>query len=309
LAERATPARSGRSVAFVLAAATCWGTIGTAFALILDRVATDGLTVVTLRAATAAMLLWSWLALADRGALRVAWRRLPALAGFGLVTVTIFYLALIYAFEETSVAVGTVLLYVAPAIVTLGAARFLGEALTRAKLAALGLTFGGCLLVVRAYEPTNLSGSALGIALALLSAATYASYSLLGKPLLARHRAATVLAYHLLFGTLGLAAVKLVVSPTSWPAPADALGIGLITGVVTTLAPITLYTLGLRGLPASEASILATWEPAVALLLSATVLEERLAIWQWSGAGAVLVGVVVLARRTRASRAFHPADG
>lgn len=78
--------------------------------------------------------------------------------------------------------------------------------------------------------------------------------------------------------------------------PADAVRIGLVTGIVTTLAPTTLYTLVLRGLPASEASILATWEPVVALLLAATVLGDRLEVWQWLGAGAVFGGAVILAR-------------
>ncbi len=297
MVDATSPARGGGrrlAVAYVLTAAACWGTIGTAFTLILDQIETDGVTVVTLRATTATALIWAWLGIADRDALRLPRRDLPFFVLFGLVTVTIFYLALIYAFQGTSVAVGTMLLYLAPALVTAGAARFLGEPLTRAKLTALVLTFGGCLLVVRAYQPGNLSGTPTGIALALLAAVSYASYSLMGKPLLARHRPGTVLAYHLLIGTVGLAAIKLVVSPGSWPAPREALAIGLYTGIVTTLAPITLYTLGLRGLPSSEASILATVEPVVALGLAAAVLGERLDPVQWLGALGVLSGVALL---------------
>ena len=44
----------------------CWATQGVAYGLILDGIQTDGLTVVTLRAMTAALLLWVWLALTDR---------------------------------------------------------------------------------------------------------------------------------------------------------------------------------------------------------------------------------------------------
>ena len=308
MVDGAAPARGGGrrlAVAYVLIAAACWGTIGTAFALILDQIETDGVTVVTLRATTATALLWGWLGIADREALRLPRRDLPFFVLFGLVTVTVFYLALIYAFQGTSVAVGTTLLYLAPALVTAGAARFLGEPLTRTKLTALVMTFGGCLLVVRAYQPGNLSGTPTGIALALLAAVSYASYSLMGKPLLARHRPATVLAYHLLIGTVGLVAIKLVASPGSWPAPREALTIGLYTGIVTTLAPITLYTLGLRRLPSGEASILATFEPVVALILAATVLRESLTPPQWLGALVVVAGVVLFARPARA-RAAQP---
>lgn len=283
--------------ACVLAAATMWGTIGVSYRVLLDHIATDEVTIVTIRASSAAVLLGGWLAARDRGAFRVRRGDVPFLAGFALVTVTVFYLALIYALDRTSVAVGTVLLYLAPAFVTLGAALFLHERLTHRKLAALASTFGGCLLVVQAYRPANLEGNALGVGLALLSAVTYASYSLMGKRLLSRYRAVTVLAYDLLIGSAGLILVKVIVSPTAWPSWLGLLAIAGYSGIVTTLAPITLYTIGLRGLPSSEASILATFEPVVAVMLAAAILGETLSVGQAFGALGVIGGVVLLAAR------------
>lgn len=272
-----------------------WGTIGPSYALLADRVAADELDIVTVRALAAAGLFSVWSMLTRRATFRVRPRDLPRLIVFALITVTAFYPVLIYAYAETSVAVGTLLLYLAPAFVTLGSAAFLQEAITARKLAALGLALAGCGLVVSAGSDAVRAPSALGIALGLASAVCYGSYSLLGKPLLARHPARTVLGYHLVVGSLGLLAVKLVVGGAGWPAPS---AIGLIAGyngVVTTLVPITLYTLGLRRLPSSEASILATWEPVVALGLAVVVLGESLAWRQAVGAAAVLSGVVLLA--------------
>lgn len=289
------------SVICVLLAATCWGTIGTSYVVMLDRIAIDGVTVVTIRAVTATLLIWVWALVKDRAALRLAPDQLPNFILFGFLSVTVNYLALIYAIEETSVAVGTVLLYVAPALVTLGAARFLGERITPQKIVALALTFGGVVLVVRAYDPANLTVSPAGFSLGLLAAAGYASYSLFGKPLLVHHRPATVLAYNLLLGAIGLIATKLILSPTEWPAPRDALVVASYTGLVTTLVPLTLYTIGLRGLPSSEASILSTFEPVVALILAATVLGETLAAGQWLGAACVMAGVILLSWR----RGYH----
>jgi DME family drug/metabolite transporter len=139
-----------------------------------------------------------------------------------------------------------------------------------------------------------LRGSAAGIGLGLIAAATYGTYSVLGKKLLAQYRMATVLAAYLLMGTLLLLGVKLLVSPSTWPAPREAITIGLLTGVMTTLVPITLYTYGLSRLPASEASILLTFEPVVAFVLAAAVLGESLHAGQWLGVMAVLGGVVLL---------------
>lgn len=289
------------SVICVLLAATCWGTIGTSYVVMLDRIAIDGVTVVTIRAVTATLLIWVWALVKDRAALRLAPDQLPNFILFGFLSVTVNYLALIYAIEETSVAVGTVLLYVAPALVTLGAARFLGERITPQKIVALALTFGGVVLVVRAYDPANLTVSPAGFSLGLLAATGYASYSLFGKPLLVHHRPATVLAYNLLLGAIGLIATKLILSPTEWPAPRDALVVASYTGLVTTLVPLTLYTIGLRSLPSSEASILSTFEPVVALILAATLLGETLAAGQWLGAACVMAGVILLSWR----RGYH----
>src|SRR4051812_36532215 len=82
----------------VLAAACCWATQGIAYALILSQIDTDGLTVVTLRAGTATLLLWLWLAIVDPAALRIPRSDLPLLALLGLIAVTIFYPALFYAY-------------------------------------------------------------------------------------------------------------------------------------------------------------------------------------------------------------------
>jgi drug/metabolite transporter (DMT)-like permease len=281
-------------IAAVLAAAACWATQGVAYALILDGIQTDGLTVVTLRAVTAALILWVWLALTDPSALRIPRAALPAFTLLGAIAVTIFYPALFYTYQWTSVSVATTLLYLSPTLVTLGAALFLAEPLTAGKLIALVTTFLGSALVVQAYQPENLRGSAAGIGLGLIAAATYGTYSVLGKKLLARHQMATVLAAYLLIGTLLLLGVKLLVSPGTWPAPREAITIGLYTGVMTTLLPITLYTYGLRRLPASEASILLTFEPVVAFVLAAVVLGESLHAGQWLGVVAVLGGVVLL---------------
>ena len=153
-----------QAFALVLLAACLWGTSGTAYHLLRGMAEVDALTVVALRASAGAALLWGWLAFTDRAALRVVLEDLPRLIAFGVGSLGLMYLALFTAFDLTSVAVGTVLLYLAPALVTIGAALFLHEPLTRRKFIALIATFGGCLLVVELNRPQNLVGNALGIA-------------------------------------------------------------------------------------------------------------------------------------------------
>lgn len=284
----------------VLAAATLWGTIGPSYALIGERSDASPLDIVTIRALAASCLFALWLLVGRRKALTIRPRDIPLFVLFGLVTVTAFYPVLIYSFQETGVATGALLLYFAPVLVTMTAALFLGEPLTRRKLWAIVMSVSGLTLVVGAYRPDQLAASPVGIGLGVASAICYGAYSVIGKPLLARYPPVTVLAYHLFVGTLGLVLFRYLVAGGGWPSVGSVAVIAGYNGVFTTLLPIALYTLGLSRLPSSEASLLTMWEPAVALLLATTLLGETLEPPRLAGALLILGSVVLLAMPHRA---------
>lgn len=291
----------------VLLAASLWSTIGIAYGLYERHLTVDGLTVVTVRAVAAGVVVAGWLLARDRAAFMVASRDLPRFIAYGLISVTAFYVVLIYSYQLTSVAVGTLLLYLAPAFVSLGAVMFFGYRLTRTVIVALIAAFAGCLLIVEAYRPANLTAQALGIALGVASALCYAGFSLIGKPLVARYRLPTVVFWYLATGLLGLVSVKLIVSPGTWPSATELLIVGGYSGVFNTLLPVSLYAWGLRRLPPAEASILATVEPVFAMVLAAVVLDERLVWSQVGGAVCVLSGIALLAiKRTEGRRTTTP---
>lgn len=277
----------------VLVAATLWGMLGVAYEIIDRNIDVDRFTVVTLRAVGATVVLIVWWSVRDRTVFAIDKRDCPRFVMMGLVSVTLFYVILIYAFAYTSVAVGTLLLYLAPAFVTIAASLFLGEPITQIKILALTLSFAGCALVVEITNPDYLSGNLWGIVLGLASAVCYGSYSLLAKPMLARYRGATVQAVHMIIGSAALLIIKMIVSPGEWPSVGESLLIALACGIALSVVPVALYTAGLNGLPSSDASILATWEPVVAVLLAAVVLGERLGSVQTIGA-CFVVGAVVL---------------
>lgn len=292
--------RRGGAVLSVLAAATLWGTIGPSYDLIGEQGEADPIGIVTIRALAASCLFALWLLVKRRQALAIRLRDIPLFVIFGLVTVTAFYPVLIYSFQETGVATGVLLLYLAPVLVTMTAAVFLGEPLTRRKLGAIVLSLSGLALVVGAYRPDHLAASPLGIGLGVASAICYGAYSVIGKPLLARYPPVTVLAYHLLVGTLGLMLVRYLVADDGWPSIGSIAVIAGYNGVFTTLLPIALYTFGLSRLPAGEASLLTMWEPVVALLLATTLLGETLEPPRLAGALLILGSVVLLSVPHRA---------
>lgn len=290
--------------------ASMWGMIGPTYALIQDWVSIDDVTLVTLRATGAALMCLIWFGIRNQSALHIRTSDIGRMVVFGLVSVTVFYLALIYAFRYSSVAMATLLLYLAPALVTIGAALWLNDPLTRTKVAALILSFAGCLLIVEAFRPANLSANLAGIGFGLAAAVTYGSYSLMAKRLMQRYTPDTLLVWYLSIGALGLLLVKLVTSPTEWPPMRTSAGIAVYCGVMITILPVALYTYGLQRMPSSEASIVATIEPVVAMVLAFTILDERLGPIQLLGAACVIGGVVLLAtmgRRNRVARV--PVDG
>jgi len=286
----------------VLIAATLWGTLGVSWELVADRYGMDRITLVTIRAWTATFFLMAWMLARRRSLPPIGVRDLPRFAGLGLVTVTIFYPVLAYSYDWNGVSAGTVLLYTAPAMVAVGAALFLKEALHRRHLVGIALAFVGCLLVTGLVGGGDVAVSARGIAMGLASGALYGAYSLLAKPMMRVYAPDQVLALHFLFGAIGLTVIKLATDPTDWPSWQGVLATGGYNGIVTTLAPLTLYTLGLRRMPAAEASLLATWEPVVAVALAYLILGERLTVMQGLGALCIIGCVVLLTALGRSKR-------
>jgi drug/metabolite transporter (DMT)-like permease len=295
-------ASPGSGAAAVLLAAALWSMLGTSYALIQRHVAIDDVTLVTLRAVGGAVLAVAWFGWRDPAVFAIRASDTARMILFGLISVSAFYLALILAFRHSSVAIGTLLLYLAPAVVTIGAALWLDDPLTRKKLLALALSFVGLLLVVEVWRTGGTRVSLAGVAFGLASAVTYGSYSLMGKPLTARYAPGTLLVWTLSTGALGLLAVKLAISPGEWPPAVPTLGIAIWCGLALTLLPFALYTVGLSRIPASEASIIATIEPVLAMVFAMSLLGERVGPVQMLGAACVIGSVFVLATRKRSSR-------
>lgn len=70
----------------------------------------------------------------------------------------------------------------------------------------------------------------------------------------------------------------------------------LLLSLVSTIAAFALYTYGLKHLEASKASILATVEPIVAVVIGIVLLQESLQGWQVLGIALVLYSAVLVTR-------------
>lgn len=290
-----------RGYALVLTAAALWGTLGLFYKTLLDRFGLTPLAVASYRSLLAGLILLVVLALRSRRLLAVNRHDLPLLMAYGVFGVAGFFVAYAYAIDLVGVAVAAVLLYTAPAWVGLIAWRWLGEAMHRRLLIALALTLVGCVLVTGLYDVGHLRLNGLGILAGLGAGLGYGLWSVFNKVAVARYSAWTVQTYALLIGAgcflllapRGQLAAP-VVLPQTWPWL-------LAMALIPTLGGALTYSLGVRWVPVSVASVVATLEPVIASALAYLLLGERLTLLQILG-GVAIISAVLLLRPREASR-------
>lgn len=273
-----------RGALLVASAAVLWALTGLFSRALLDA-GTAPLEIAFWRALLAGAAFMLHAAAVGRLALR-SWADLGRLTLFALLAVTLFYASLVLAIESGGISLAFVLLYTAPAFVTLLAWPLLGERITALKLLLVVVALAGVALVAFAggdggggvrVTPTSIGwGLAAGL--------TYASYYLFGKWVLARYAPVTIFAVVLPIGALGLL-------PFVDFGPKDAVAWLLLLGLALTstyLAYLAYYS-GLRSLEASRAVLVATIEPVVAAALAAALYGERLGLLGVGGAALILV--------------------
>lgn len=143
-------------------------------------------------------------------------------------------------------------------------------------------------------ERASMGATALGVALGLVAATTYALYSW------AAHRLITGgITSRAAMGTVfGLGGLLLVPVLLATGAPLLDSGTTMAVGAYMALVPMftgyVLFGWGLAHVPASTATTLSLLEPAVAAVLAVLVIGERLPAAGWAGVALVLACLAVL---------------
>lgn len=279
------------AAASILAAAALWGIIG----VWNRRLMAGGLSpysIVVVRNCGGLVLLLAVMALRDRSVFHVERQHLKYFFGTGVVSVVLFTVCYFSCQEICSLAVASILLYTAPAIVVVLSAILWRERVTKKKLLALGLTLVGCALVCGVFSG-SLTVTGGGILLGLGAGFFYALYSIFGRYALAHYGPMTVTVWTFVFA--GVASLVLV-RPAELAAlaqPSLALtAVGLV--VCSTVLPYILYTRGLARVEAGKASILASLEPVVASVAGVVLFGEPMSGLTAAGIVCVLAGVYIL---------------
>jgi drug/metabolite transporter (DMT)-like permease len=279
----------------VFLAAFFWGSTATLARSVFRDLGVPALVVVELRLAIAATLLLAWLALRHRDALRVERRDAGYLLVLGLFGVAAVQGSYYFSIARLGVGLAILLQYVAPALILLWEmAR--GARPTPATVIAVILALGGTALLVNGMDPRASGASPLDWLVGASSAVIFAFYVLYSKRGLARYRPET-----LLFYTFGVAALFWACVTPPWRIlatgyPAEAWWRFLLLGVFSTLVPFRCFYAGLKRLPASEAGLIATSEPVIAIVAAALFLGESLRPIQMLGAVTVIAGAFLASR-------------
>ncbi len=238
--------------------------------------------------------------------LRVTRRDLLYLVVYGLM-LAIFNALWTFAVALSGAAISTVLVYSSAGFTALLGRFLLRERLNGAKLLAIVLSLGGCVLVAGALDSAvwrvSLAGAPLGVLAGVLSGLWYAIYSLMGRSASQRGlNPWTTLLY-----TFGFAAVFLLLfnllSVGLWSGLSDLFWLGselpgwgalFLLAAGPTLIGFGLYNVSLGLLPSSVANLILTLEPAFTAVIAYFLLGERLNGVQLGGSLMILAGVVFL---------------
>ncbi|MBP3953583.1 DMT family transporter [Bacillus suaedae] len=274
-------------------AAILWGMIG-AFVTYLYELGFKPIQVVTVRTCSAALFLICYVTLKNRQLLKINVIDSKYFVGTGVISIVLFNWCLFSAIEETSISIASILLYTAPAFVTIFSRIVFKEWLTTRKMTALLITLIGCAFVIGILPSTNESISFYGFILGLGSGFFYALYSIFGKFALRKYDSLTVTVYTFVFAASAI--IPFSNLSAIFPLFSDIRVwlyiIGL--GFFSTMLPFIFYTKGLSTIESSRASIVATLEPVVASFIGFLIFNEQLNVWQYAGMILVLSAVVIV---------------
>ncbi len=283
------------AVLSVLAAGILWGCIGI-FVRHYTALGLSSMQTVSIRMTLAALMFTLFVLIYKPRLFKIRLKDIWIFLGSGIISVGLFTYFYFTSIELSSLSVAAVLLYTAPAFVMLFSLIFFKEKLTVPKVISLVLAVLGCAMttgVIGGQLTVTLAGFLFGLG----SGICYALYSIFSRFALNRgYEPFTITLY-----TFILAAAFCLVFTDVRPvvdvvfADFGSVCYALLFALASCVLPYVFYTLGLKNIASSTASIIATVEPVVATVIGAVVFSEPLAVpFGYIGVALVLLSVVMI---------------
>lgn len=198
--------------------------------------------------------------------------------------------------KYTGASVAALLTNMSVVLAAIGGAAFLGEGLGRYKVAGVFLAVVGTILITTNGDLSAVAGGeALGDALYLVAAASWAGYILYSKKKIDELQWDPLAAVACIVAVTAILVVPPALTAGAGPWPSSqSLWAVAYTAVFNTIIPFALYQQGLKRLSASSSAIVLMLEILVAVMISVSFLGETLNAFAWTGALAVLGSILVV---------------
>ncbi|NCC16976.1 MAG: EamA family transporter [Clostridia bacterium] len=200
-----------------------------------------------------------------------------------------------YAVRRIPISVAVILVYMAPALVTLYSAVFFKEKLTGMKKICLFLIMLGCVLVTGVFNEGLGKLSLAGVLWGLASGICFAVYSITSSVLMKKYDAWTVTTYNFIFS---LAAISFMVDIPQAIGKVFADRTLLLTCIYFAVFCGTIsnlvYVKAMEYIPASTAAMITTIEPTATCMIGFIFFKEEINLLKMIGVVLIVAAVIRL---------------
>lgn len=258
------------------------------------------MTLAFVRFSLAALLMYG-VALARGVDMRVARRDWSHFWAMGILGLALTYLLSYAGIERTTASESALIIATEPVFLALLAYFYLREKLTPAKIFGILAGLGGVYFIVaNGWQLPRLSGMVIGDMMIALGLVFEAGSSIVGKGLVARYPAISVMTYQMTSGAIALApfaAWELIYSGRVLTIPpAPALWSLLYLVLPCTVFAYTVWFTILDKRSAGEMSVYLFVQPVGGAFLGAYFLGDKITLYTLAGAALVLLGVALIHR-------------
>lgn len=277
----------------VIGAGCLWGCMGI-LVRGMNAIGLETMEIVAVRCLVTFVCMAVGLFAMDRKAFRIRVKDLWCFIGTGVFSIVFFNYCYFKTITMTSLSVAAILLYTAPSIVMVLSAVLFREKMSRKKLAALAVTFAGCVCVTGGVNQAALTIG--GVLTGLGAGLGYALYSIFGRYAIERgYNSLTITLW-----TFGVAFVGCLPFTDmghilgQYAKHPSAVFTSLFWIFMTTVLAYILYTLGLGHMETGKASVMTSIEPVVASSVGLLLYGEKITGWGMTGIVLVIGAIVLL---------------
>lgn len=231
--------------------------------------------------------------------LKVQWKHLGLICACALSGITLNQVFFVYALKNSPSSEVSLLMSSTATFATIAAWLLGQDKIRRNFWYSLPVSVSGVALIVLTAPGAHLNDSWLGVVLALGMAASWATYTVLLRPLMKYYSIIKISAYVSLIGSVALLpfgygqfdAAKLMAMPgEAW------FYLAFCTLIAVVLTNILWYT-GVKRLGAARTAFYSYFQPFVGVLAAFLILQEGVVLWQSLGCILIIAGLIIYRRK------------